>query len=59
MTSSGTKEHSRSSQSEMADMMNKMMGVPQTEALKLLPEPKPAKDLNKWIETQMVPLVSN
>ena len=41
----------------MAEMMNKMMGVPQEEAIKLLPEPKPAKELNKWIETQMLPLV--
>merc|ERR1711988_447081 len=37
--------------------MQKMMGVPSDEALKLLPEPKPAKELNKWVETQMLPLV--
>jgi len=52
-----TKAHSKKSQKEMADMMNKMMGVPLNEAEKLLPEPKPAKELGKWVSDQMMPLV--
>ena len=33
------------------------VGVPQEEALKLIPEPKESKALTKWITKQMLPLV--
>jgi hypothetical protein len=50
-------EGSKKTKLDMADMMHKMMGVPQEEALKLIPEPKESKALTKWITKQMLPLV--
>lgn len=52
-----TKQHSKTTKTGMAEMMNKMMGVPLEEALKLMPEPEISKNFKSWIQTLMIPLV--
>ena len=42
-------EGSKKSKLDMAEMMHKMMGVPQDEAMKLIPENKETKALKQWI----------
>ena len=50
-------EGSKKSKTEMAEMMNKMMGVPYEEAMKLIPRAKESKALNSWITQNMLPLL--
>lgn len=54
----GTKEHSKKTKTDMADMMQKMMGVPFEEGLKLIPEPAESKEFTSWVTTMMLPLVT-
>ena len=50
-------EGSKKSKTEMAEMMNKMMGVPHEEAMKLIPRAKEGKALSSWITRNMLPLL--
>jgi protein disulfide-isomerase-like protein len=50
-------ESSKKTKSDMASIMNKMIGVPLEEAEKLIPESKESKAFTDWVKTMMLPLV--